>query len=275
LEDFFGHINKQVSKEKIRSGKGEEKILKPIRIQKLLAARGICSRRKAESLVELGQVEINGSPAKTGQKVDPSQDTVKVKGKILPFVSPKAICLVMNKPAGYVCTNDDPTEKKTVFDLLPKQFAKTRLFCAGRLDKDTEGLLVLTNNGDLAHQLTHPSNQTRKVYQAEVLPPVDPRHLPLFCKGKVIDGDRLWLDKVVLLGKSEVRSSRRLEIRLGHGKKREIRRLLEAFGYKVTLLRRTKVSFLTIRKIPKGGFRLLSEGEIDLLFSEKGRSSRA
>ncbi len=241
----------------------------PIRIQKLLAGRGVCSRRKAEELVELGKVTINGTPAQTGQKVDPGNDLVKVRGKLLPPSPPQPICLVLNKPRGYVCTNEDPREKRTVFDLLPRRYVKARLFCAGRLDKDTEGLVVLTNDGDLAQRLTHPSNETRKVYQVELAKPFDRQHLPLLRKGKIVKGERLWLDKVVLVGQKEARPSRRLEIRLGHGRKREIRRLLTAFGYKVNRLKRTKVGSLSVRKIPIGRFKILTNSEINLLFPEK------
>ncbi len=246
-----------------------------IRIQKLLAVRGVCSRRKAEELVELGKVTVNGTPAQTGQKVNPRDDLVKVNGKLLPPSPPQPVCLVLNKPRGYVCTNEDPREKITVFDMLPKRYSRARLFCAGRLDKETEGLVVLTNDGVLAHRLTHPSNETRKIYHAELSKPMDPQHLPLLRRGKTVEGERLWLDKVILIGKKEARPSRRLEIRLGHGRKREIRRLLTAFGYKVDRLRRTKVGSLSVRKVPLGGFKILTSGEINLLFSEKPPSSKA
>ena len=243
----------------------------PMRIQKLLAARGICSRRKAETLVELGKVTINGSPAHTGQKVNPATDRVIVNGKPLPS-PPKTICLLLNKPRGFVCTNDDPHEKRTIFDLLPKSMAKTRLFCAGRLDKDSEGLVVVTNDGALAQSLAHPSNKTRKVYQAELNKAFDPQHIGLLRRGKMVEGERLWLDKVIPLGQKEPRRSRRLEIHLGHGRKREIRRLLTAVGYKVTRLKRTKLGAVSIRRIPKGSFRKLTDREINLLFSENPSS---
>jgi len=268
LENFTGHINTQV---KIAENHGTESSmekLERIRIHKLLAIRGICSRRKAEEMVELGKVTINGTLARTGQKVDPKNDVIKVRGKLLPS-PPKLICLLLNKPRGYVCTNEDPREKRTVFDLLPKRYAKARLFCAGRLDKDTEGLVVLTNDGNLAHRLTHPSNETHKIYHAKLAKPFDPQHLPLLRRGKTVKGERLWLDKVILVGQKEARPSNRLEIRLGHGRKREIRRLLTAFGYKVDRLRRMKVGSLSIRKIPIGRFKILTESEINLLFAEK------
>jgi len=269
LEDFLGHINKQVKAAQIDKPESSEAESSRMRIHKLLANRGICSRRKAEELVEQGKVMVNDTLAVTGQKVDPRSDRIKVGGKPLPAAPPKAICLLLNKPRGYVCTNEDPHEKRTVFDLLPKRFAKARLFCAGRLDKETEGLVILTNDGDLAQRLAHPSKKNLKVYQAELTKPFDYQHLGLLRKGKTIEGERLWLDKVVLLGKKDSRPSRRLEIHLGHGRKREIRRLLDAFGYKVNRLRRTKVGALSIRRIPKGGFKSLSENEINLLFSEK------
>ena len=271
MEDFFGHINKQVKT--VKKKRRETKAGEPecMRIQKLIAARGICSRRKAEELVEDGKVTVNGSPAQTGQKVDPASDRILVNGKPLPS-PPKTICLLLNKPRGFVCTNDDPHEKKTIFDLLPKRLAKAHLFCAGRLDKESEGLVVVTNDGDLAQRLAHPSNETRKVYQAELNKAFDPKHLALLRRGKTVEGERLWLDKVILLGQKEARPSRRLEIHLGHGRKREIRRLLTAFGYKVARLKRTKLGSVSIRRIPKGSFRILAEREINLLFSENPTS---
>ena len=224
-------------------------------------------------MINLGKVTINGSPAKIGEKVDPSKDKIKVEGKNLPPSEPNPVCLLLNKPQGYVCTNEDPYEKRTIFDLLPKRYEKIRLFCAGRLDKETEGLVVLTNDGDLAQRLAHPSSQTRKVYQVHLSKPFDLQHLAPLRRGKTVDGDRLWVDKVIALGKNtDTRPTRRLEIHLGHGKKREIRRLLAAFGYKVERLRRTKIGSLTIRRIPRGGLKILSDREINLLFSEKPAS---
>lgn len=275
MENFFGHINKQVLTAGNQSHESTDEGADSIRIHKLLAVRGICSRRKAEELVDLGKVTINGELARTGQKVDPRNDQVKVSGKLLPSSPPKAICLIMNKPRGYVCTNEDPREPRTVFDLLPKSYRKARLFCAGRLDKETEGLIVLTNDGDLAQRLTHPSSETQKVYQADLNKPFDSQHLSLLRRGKIVKGERLWLDKVILVGKKEARPSRRLEIRLRHGRKREIRRLLAAFGYNVKRLQRTRVGALSLRKIAKGSFRKLTEREINLLFAEKPPSSKA
>ena len=275
MEDFLGHINKQVKAAQIDKPESSEAESSRMRIHKLLANRGICSRRKAEELVEQGKVMVNDTLAVTGQKVDPQSDRIMVGGKPLPLSPPKAICLLLNKPRGYVCTNEDPREPRTVFDLLPKRYRKARLFCAGRLDKETEGLIVLTNDGDLAHRLTHPSSETQKVYQADLNKPFDSQHLSLLRRGKIVQGERLWLDKVILVGKKEARPSRRLEIRLKHGRKREIKRLLAAFGYNVKRLQRTRVGALSLRKIAKGSFRKLTEREINLLFAEKPPSSRA
>src|SRR5258708_616253 len=145
--------------------------MEPLRIQKFIADAGICSRRAAEALIAAGEVYVNGQKATVGQKIEPGTDKVSVRGKaIRPLAQPK-MTFVMHKPRGVICSNSDPHEDKTIFDLLPREWAKLRLFCAGRLDKDSEGLVILTSDGDLAHKLMHPSNLVVKRYYVSLEEP--------------------------------------------------------------------------------------------------------
>ena len=134
------------------------------RVQKIIAYAGFCSRRDAEKLIEARKVRINGKIIELGAKASLS-DEIFIDNKLLKIRSEPETTLAINKPKGVVCTNDDPYNKQTIFDLLPKTLQKTRLFCAGRLDKDSEGLLILTNNGQLANLITHPSKQIIKKYR--------------------------------------------------------------------------------------------------------------
>jgi len=172
----------------------------------------------------------------------------------------------MHKPRGFACTNDDPHAERIVFDLLPKQYAKQRLFCAGRLDKDSEGLLVITDDGDLAHRLTHPSSEVTKVYTLKLSRPLEPDHVPLLEKGRKVEGEFLRIDKV-LPAKSNKRLPKRVEVEMGHGKKREIRRLFATFGYTVERLQRVNIGRFSIRNLSLGQVRELTQAEIDLLFA--------
>ena len=136
-----------------------------VRIQKFLADAGVCSRRNAEALVAQGEVWINGKAATAGQKVIPGADKVTVSGKTVRSASQPKITVAVHKPRGLVCSNDDPHHAATVFDLLPREFSRFRFFCAGRLDLDSEGLVILTTDGDLAHRLMHPSTEVEREYE--------------------------------------------------------------------------------------------------------------
>ena len=240
---------------------------KIVRIQKYIAHAGICSRRKAEEFIEAGEVTINGEIAEIGDSIDPDSDDVRFQGKkVVVANSQSKLVLIMNKPKGYICSNADPYNPKTVFDLLPKPFSSERLYCAGRLDKDSEGLLVLTNDGDMSHDITHPSRKIVKKYRVTIQKDLREEMVPKLLKGKEIDGDYLKFEKVIIGGKGEY-EGKILEIHLHHGKKREIRRLLESFGFYVKKLRRFQIGGLVLKKLPPGAIRELNKKEIDLLFS--------
>ena len=138
------------------------------KLHKVLADYGLCSRRKGEEWITEGIVTVNGEIARLGIRVDPERDLIRVRGKKLQLQPVAPITFMVNKPRGFTCSNEDEHAEKLIFDLLSKKHAKIRLFRAGRLDLESEGLVILTNNGSLSHRLTHPSHQAKKRYQVEI-----------------------------------------------------------------------------------------------------------
>jgi 23S rRNA pseudouridine2605 synthase len=239
-----------------------------IRIHKFLSEQGICSRRDAEEMIKEGLVEVNGKVAEIGQKIISSKDHISVQGKTLAARLRKNLTLALNKPRGLICSNHDPYHNQTVFDLLPKELYKERLFCAGRLDKESEGLLILTNDGALAHRLTHPSALVIKRYEVTLNLPFDLKKIPLLKRGLNVDGELLRVEKVMAIKKGPNHSTR-LEIHLNHGRKREIRRLFEALGYRVKKLTRHQIGGLNMRGIKPGYYRLLNSKDIEKLLDDR------
>ena len=242
---------------------------KLVRIHKYMADMGLCSRREAEQMIRDGMVTVDGVPATIGQKVDPQAQRVVVEGRTLrPSQMPKAVTLLMNKPRGVICTNDDPFHSRTVFDILPPVYAEMRLFCAGRLDKDSEGMLILTSDGDLAQRLMHPSQNVIKRYRVLLTKPFDPQHIRVLLNGIEVEGERLSAEKIIVFKKTPT-PGRDLEIHLVHGRKREIRRMMEALGYYVERLARFQIGSLRLRGIGPGHVRQLSKTDMDLLFTQQ------
>ena len=177
------------------------KEFKTERVQKLIANAGVCSRREAEKLIEDGKVRVNGKTIELGSKAHPS-DAIFVNNKPLQFSQERPTTLVLNKPKGFICSNKDPYATQTVFDLLPSDLQKKRLFCAGRLDKDSEGLLILTNDGDLANQLTHPSTNIVKRYRVTLSRDLNHKDIPKMLEGIDFEGEFLKLSKFCPPGSS-------------------------------------------------------------------------
>ncbi|MCB1121295.1 MAG: rRNA pseudouridine synthase [Verrucomicrobiae bacterium] len=234
------------------------------RLQKFLAKAGVGSRRKAEALIEEGRVLVNGQVAKLGQKVDPSLDHVFLDNKRMRVPDAPKVILILHKPSGYTCTRSDRHARKTIFDLLPKNFRDdSSLHCAGRLDRDSQGLVVITNDGDLTFALTHPSQKVLKHYRVVV-----DKAFPFEMVGKMIqgvqdEGEHLKAEAVL----PHPGKPRELEITLNHGKKREIRRLLKRLGFQVIELERFKIGKLGIQGLRPGSTKRLSEAEKRLLLS--------
>ena len=238
----------------------------PIRLQKVIAEAGVCSRRSAEALIAQGEVWVNGAKATLGQKITPGVDKVTVSGKSVRATPQPRITLAMNKPRGLVCSNDDPHHADTIFSVLPREFAKYRFFCAGRLDMDSEGLVILTTDGDLAHRLMHPSNVVVKRYYVILKQPFPASRLTQLIKGVVIEGERLKVERAALVNPGASQGSTHLDVHMHHGKKREIRQLFTLLGYEVKRLRRYQIGALRLKGIPLHAMKQLSIKEIELLF---------
>lgn len=237
-----------------------------VRLQKYLADAGVCSRRAAEALIAQGEVWVNGKAATIGQKVEPGVDKVTVEGKPVRGTAQPKITLVVNKPRGLICSNDDPHHAETVFGLVPRELSRLRFFCAGRLDKDSEGLVILTTDGDLANRLMHPSHRVVKRYFVSLKDPFPASRLGLLVRGITVEGERLKVERASLVNPNAGGESRDLDLHMEHGKKREIRQLLTTLGYDVRRLRRYQIGAVRLTGIPLRGGRQLSSKEIEQLF---------
>src|SRR5688572_19229066 len=238
----------------------------PIRLQKFIAEAGVCSRRAAEALIVQGEVWVNGAAATLGQKITPGVDKVTVSGKSVRTTAQPRITVAVHKPLGLVCSNDDPHHAATVFDLLPREFSKFRFFCAGRLDLDSEGLVILTTDGDLANRLMHPSRVVTKRYHVVLKQPFPSTRLPQLVRGVTIEGERLKVERAALINANASQSSTDLDVHMHHGRKREIRQLFTTLGYDVKRLRRYQIGALQLKGIPLRAGKVLSTKEVDSLF---------
>jgi 23S rRNA pseudouridine2605 synthase len=239
----------------------------PIRLQKFIADSGVCSRRAAEALIALGEVWVNGKVAVAGQKIAPGIDKVTVSGKTVRTSAQPRITVAVHKPRGLVCSNDDPHHAATVFELLPREFSKLRFFCAGRLDLDSEGLVILTTDGSLAHRLMHPSNVVVKRYHVVLKTPFPATRLTQLVRGVVIEGERLKVERAALINADAGGIATDLDVHMHHGKKREIRLLFTRLGFDVKRLRRYQIGSLQLKGIPLRAGKVLSTKEIDSLFN--------
>ncbi len=233
-----------------------------MRINKFLALSGVASRRASDEMIKDGLVKINGKICSPGDEVDIGSDTVLVNGKIINTVK-KFDYYIMNKPKGYVCTVKDDKGRKTVMDLLPPNIK--RLFPVGRLDYDTEGLLILTNDGDLTFKLTHPKNEVPKTYLVRTEKPVNDEALAKLRSGVYIDGVKTKKCNVRLLETSKTGS--KLHITISEGRNRQIRKMFEAVNNSVDFLKRVKIGDLTLSGLDRGEVRQLSPREVDYLMN--------
>ena len=240
-----------------------------MRIQKYISQCGVCSRREAERKILEGDVEVNGVPAEIGQDVNPEADKVSVDGALVRGIVEDKVVLAMNKPKGYICSNGDPFKAQTVFDLLPEPFASMKLFCCGRLDKNSLGLLLLTNDGDLANKITHPSSGVVKRYHVLLNRDLDAKIIPVLLRGVLCDGEKLKASKIIPDSSNLSDSPRRVEVWLNQGRKREIRRMFEAMGYFVKELKRYQIGGLVLKRIPEGAVKILGKADIEKIFSNR------
>ena len=236
-----------------------------IRLQKFLSEAGVASRRKAEELIAAGQVRINGVVASVGDKVDPQADTVTFKGKRV-LQETKFVYYMMNKPRGYVTTMNDEKDRKCVAELIKDE--AQRVYPVGRLDRDSEGLLLFTNDGAFANALMHPSRHVKKIYRVSVRPAVNDAQITLLTSSLMIDGRSTVPAEVRIIKKESDKSI--LEITLVEGRNRQIRRLCGNAGLETIRLKRLCVGSLVLGKLRPGEYRPLTPQEVSLLKREVG-----
>jgi 23S rRNA pseudouridine2605 synthase len=227
------------------------------RLQKILSQAGIASRRASEKLMLDGRVSVNGATiTELGTKADLAHDDIRVDGRRI-RAPERHRYLLLNKPRGYVTTRADPQKRPTVLDLL--RGVREYIYPVGRLDYDSEGLLLLTNDGELAARLTHPRHGVARVYEARVLGEPDAHDISRLSKGVTIEGRRTEVAEVVPLGPSELR------ITVHEGRNRQVRKMCEAIGHPVAELRRVAIGPLRDPKLKVGHWRELSSSEVERL----------
>ncbi|HBN38234.1 MAG TPA: pseudouridine synthase [Ruminococcaceae bacterium] len=227
-----------------------------VRLQKFMAECGVASRRKSEELIEMGKVKVNGHVAHIGDKINPKKDLVTVRGKKINKVD-RMYYIMLNKPRGYVTTVSDELGRKTVMDLID---VKARIYPVGRLDKDSEGLLILTNDGSFANALTHPKHNYAKVYRVTVRPSVNDEILDKLRNGIEIDGRKTASCDVNIVTEEEGRVV--LEFILREGRNRQIRKMCEAVNLEVARLKRISIGPVKLGMLQPGKSRELTDNEV-------------
>jgi 23S rRNA pseudouridine2605 synthase len=231
------------------------------RIQKIISAAGIASRRAAEQIILDGRVRVNGRVVtELGTKADPAKDHIKVDGKLINPRQPLTY-IMLNKPAGFVTTMSDPEGRPTVQHLL--KGVKIRVYPVGRLDYNTEGLLLLTNDGDFAHLITHPKHEFPKTYRAKVKGVLEDRQIEELEKGIYLDDGKTAPARIKKASKEEANSW--LEITIHEGRKRQVRRMFDRVGHSVIKLKRIRTGNLTLGDLPEGSFRYLTPDEVQAM----------
>jgi 23S rRNA pseudouridine2605 synthase len=229
------------------------------RLHKVLAGRGVASRRAAERLIEQGRVRVNGTViTRQGTKVDPRHDVIAVDGRRLAAAPAQRTYLMVHKPRGFVTTLSDPEGRPTVLDLL--RGVGRRVFPVGRLDFDSEGLLLVTDDGSLARELMHPGNGVPRTYRVQARGEPGPDVLARLTRGVRLDGRKTQPAKVQV-----VPGGRWIEITLTEGRNRQVRRMFEAVGHPVKRLRRVSYGGVHLGRLPKGTLRALTPPEVALL----------
>lgn len=231
-----------------------------VRLQKFLADAGVASRRAAEQIILAGQVSVNGQIVQVlGTKVDPLHDKISVDGK--PVRERRKIYIALHKPVGFVCSRKDELGRRTVYDLLPKEWQIAHT--VGRLDFNSEGLIFLTNDGEFDLHLTHPRYGVRKKYLATITGKVEREMLEKFVRGVFHGGEKLKAESARQISRNVV------ELELSEGKNREVRRLFESQGLVVERLQRTQIGKIKLGELKTGRWRTLTETEIKTLLLKR------
>jgi 23S rRNA pseudouridine2605 synthase len=240
-----------------------------VRINKFLALCELGSRRKVEELINGGKVTVNGQLCTDlATQIDPQNDLVRVNSSLVKYNQNK-VFIMLNKPAGYIVTRNDEHHRKTIYDLLPEMAAK--LHPIGRLDHDSEGLILLTNDGDITNKIIHPSTKIEKTYKVTVKGKIDFQKLTLLRNGIEIDDYKTQPAKVFLKHSTDEHSELRMTIT--EGKNRQIRKMLEAIGHPVLKLKRLQIGNIKLEKLPTGTWRFLNDKEVLYLVKIKQRRS--
>ena len=235
------------------------------RLQKIIAMKGYCSRRKAEELIQKGKVKVNGEIVTTMGYKASINDFIEVEGNPLDDVEDKVYYL-LNKPRGVVTTSNDEKGRKTVVDLIN---TKKRIYPVGRLDYDTTGLIILTNDGELTNYLIHPKNNIEKVYVAKIKGLITKENLRKLCNGVRIDGYKTSKAKAKILKIDKKKNTSVVELIIHEGKNHQVKKMFEAIGHEVLKLKRESIAFLTLDGIKSGDYRELSVKEVKKLYGEK------
>jgi len=237
----------------------------PVRLQKYLADCGLASRRACEGLIEDGRVTVNGEPVtRLGSRIDPERDQVRVDGKPAQRPDSSTLTIALHKPRGYVCSAS-PDDGKTIYELLPE--TPTRLLYAGRLDKDSEGLVLLSSDGELVNRLTHPRYGHTKTYRVTVSGSLDEAVLAKLNKPMIIEGYRTRPARVTVLGEAATPGRRILEFSLTEGRHHQIREMCMQVGLTIHRLVRTQVGAVNLRGLNPGKWRHLTPEEVAALGS--------
>ncbi len=246
--------------------------MEKVRIQKIIADSGLCSRRKAEEYIESGRVLVNGRKCTLGDKALPDKDIITVDGVKIGAVRKRRLYyIMMHKPRGYVTTMSDEHDRKCVTDLLKGM--NDRVYPVGRLDKNSEGLLLLTNDGEFANDIMHPSHHVSKTYRVTVRPDINDEQLIKLASGVELDGKMTAECSVVVLDKQPGRVV--LQMTIHEGRNRQIRRMCEAVGLEVARLKRTSVGPLKLGMLKAGEYRELKPDELRAIRTAMQKSSKS
>ena len=234
------------------------------RLQKILAQAGIASRRKAEELIRAGKVRVDGMVVtEMGVRVDPATQKIECNGRPV-FSLEKKVYILLHKPAGYLSTVRDPQGRPIVSDLLPN--IKERIYPVGRLDLDTEGALLLTNDGELAQAVLHPSREVKKTYVAKIKGRPGSKKLAALSRGIELDGKKTWPAEITVL--TSEKQTTTIQIIIHEGRKRQVRKMFEAVGHPVLQLKRIAYGQLALGELKPGKYRFLPPGDIKLIFKK-------